>query len=77
MKICNLFRAKYYNGTWWDNTHLQWTDVNGNLVTWDINSHETSILVSADQIQSLGSFRGFSPNNENFLLFYKYVYSIN
>jgi dipeptidyl-peptidase-4 len=69
--ISRSFSAKSFNGSWWSNTELQWKDKEGNLVTWDIHTNETTILVSHDLLTMFSSgaqFKGFSPDN-SLLLF--------
>merc|ERR1711892_1085506 len=64
--ISRSFSAKTFNGSWWSNSELQWKDKEGNLVTWNINTNETTILVSNDLLTMFSSgaqFKGFSPDN--------------
>jgi len=70
--VSNSFAAKTFNGSWWSNSELQWKDEQGNLVTWDINTHQTTILVSNDLLTTISSgarFMGFSPTNSEIHLF--------
>jgi len=69
--ISRSFSAKSFNGSWWSNTELQWKDKAGNLVTWDITTNQTTILVSNDLLTMFSSgaqFKGFSPD-KSLLLF--------
>jgi len=69
--ISRSFSAKYFNGSWWSDTELQWKDKDGNLVTWDFTTYETTILVSNDLLTMFSSgaqFKGFSPD-KTLLLF--------
>jgi len=64
--ISRSFSAKTFNGSWWSNSELQWKDKEGNLVTWDINTNETTILVSNNLLTMFSSgaqFMGFSPDS--------------
>merc|ERR1712223_234146 len=65
------FSSKTFNGSWWSDTELQWKDTEGNLVTWDLTTNETTILVSHDLLSSVSPgavFKGFSPDT-SLLLF--------
>jgi len=69
--ISRTYAAKYFNGSWWSDTELQWKDKGGNLVTWDITTNQTTILVSNDLLTMFSSgaqFKGFSPD-KSLLLF--------
>lgn len=67
------FTAKFFNGSWWSDTELQWKDQAGNLVSWNIESHETTVIVSQDLLASVSEgaqFVGFSPDNRLILFSY-------
>jgi len=69
--ISRSFSAKTFNGSWWSSSELQWKDKDGNLVTWDIHTNETTILVSNNLLTMFSSgaqFMGFSPDS-SLLLF--------
>lgn len=70
--ITGAFSAKSFNGSWWSEYQLQWKDVEGNLVTWDIRTNESEVLVSKDLLTSFSGsgvrFMGFSQD-ESLLLF--------
>ena len=85
--ITRKFSAKTFNGSWWSNDELQWKDKvmtvfyllmyffisfqEGNLVTWNIHTNTTTILVSNNLLTSFSTgaeFKGFSPDN-SLLLF--------
>ncbi len=71
--INGRYSYKLFNGTWWSNTEIQWTDEHGNLVLWDMTVGSVSILVSAEQLASFSGyskFVGFSPDSSNLELFY-------
>jgi len=70
--ISGAFSAKGFNGSWWNTYELQWKDTEGNLVTWDLRTNETSVLVSEGLLTSFSGsgvrFMGFSQD-ESLLLF--------
>ena len=47
------FSARFFNGSWWSDSELQWADSEGNLVVWDIAANTTRVLVSAQLLASL------------------------
>jgi len=69
--ISRSFSAKTFNGSWWSTSELQWKDKDGNLVTWNIHTNETTTLVSNNLLTMFSSgaqFMGFSP--DSFLLLF-------
>ena len=36
------FSSRFFNGSWWSDGELQWKDGEGNLVTWDIQTYQTT-----------------------------------
>ena len=36
------FSSRFFNGSWWSDGELQWKDGEGNLVTWDIRTNQTT-----------------------------------
>lgn len=44
------FSAKSFNGSWFSNNQIQWRDKENNLVLWNVNTNETTILVGADTV---------------------------
>lgn len=70
--LSGTFSYKGFNGTWWSNNEIQWEDDEGNLVLWNIDTGETTILVSKEMLDSFGSgsrFMSFAPNDANLELF--------
>ena len=70
------FTAKSFNGSWYNDTMLQWRDRENNLVLWNVNTNETTILVGADtvgQISKFAQFVDFAPKDNTLLLFYDNV----
>jgi len=67
------FSSKTFNGSWWSDHELQWKDTEGNLVTWDLRTNETTVLVSQDLLTSVSAgavFMGFSPDTNSLLFAY-------
>ena len=70
------FTARSFNGSWYNDTMLQWRDRENNLVLWNVNTNETTILVGADtvgQISKSAQFVDFAPKDNTLLLFYDNV----
>jgi len=71
--ITSKFSARSFNGSWWSKNELQWSDVDGNLVAWNFEEDTSSIIVSADLLQSVASnskFEGFSGDASMLLFAY-------
>ena len=67
------FSAKSFNGSWFSNNQIQWRDKENNLVLWNVNTNETTILVGADtvgQVSKTAQFVDFAPKDNSKLLFY-------
>ena len=67
------FSAKSFNGSWFSNDQIQWRDKENNLVLWNVDTNETTILVGADtvgQVSKTAQFVDFAPKDKSMLLFY-------
>jgi len=77
--ISGELNPKRWAGSWWSEFKLQWKDTEGNLVTWDLRTNETEVLVSQDLLASFSGsgvrFMGFS-HDESLLLFAMDIQSI-
>ena len=57
--ITNKFYPKYFNGTWWSSNEIQWSDQSENLVLWNVETQETSELVSSETVGLVSSSASF------------------
>lgn len=70
--LSSNFSAKLFNGSWWSPRELQWQDADSNLVTWNVESGQTTVLVSAQMVSlvsATASFVSFAPSDKSLLLF--------
>lgn len=77
--LSGAFRAKYFNGSWSSDTEIQWKDALGNLVAWNVETEETTVIVSSDLLddfQGSSSFKGYAPNSDSLLLFTSHKESV-
>ena len=66
------FRSKSFNGTWWTGNEIQWRDKEDNLVLWNVETNQTTVLVASDSVglvSSTASFVSFAPGDKSLLLF--------
>ena len=57
--ISSQFSPAYFNGSWWSSHQLQWRDEANNLVVWDVETQESSVLVSSDTVGLVSSSASF------------------
>lgn len=76
--ITSKFSPSYFNGSWWSSHQLQWRDEVNNLVVWDVETQETSLLVSSDTVGLVSSSATFIAfgKNKSLLLFKDDVESV-
>ena len=69
--ITNQFYPTYFNGTWWSANEIQWSDPSENLVLWNVETQETSELVSSETVSLVSSSASFVAfgKTKNLLLF--------
>ena len=60
--ITSKFSPSYFNGSWWSSRELQWRDEANNLVVWNVETEETSLLVSSDTVGLVSSSATFIGN---------------
>ena len=77
--ITSKFSPSYFNGSWWSSRELQWRDEANNLVVWNVETEETSLLVSSDTVglvSSSATFIAFGGQTKSLLLFKDQVESV-
>ena len=60
--ITSKFSPSYFNGSWWSSRELQWRDEANNLVVWNVETEETSLLVSSETVGLVSSSATFIGN---------------